>query len=47
MLEPWRLWSELRFYSESNGKPLTVLGKSGNLIKDHCVLNATLFVIAD
>lgn len=47
MLEPWRLWSEFRFYSESNGKPLTVLSKSSNLIKDHCVLNATLFVIAD
>lgn len=46
-VEPWRRWLELRFYSESIGKPLTVLSKSGNLIKDLCVLTATLFVIAD
>lgn len=46
-VEPWRPWLEFRFYSESNGKPLTVLSKSGDLIKDHCVLRATLFVIAD
>ena len=46
-VEPWRWWLELRFYSESIGKPLTVLSKSGNLIKDLCVLTATLFVIAD
>lgn len=44
---PWRPRSECGLYSESNGEPVTVWSRSGDVTEGHRVLIATLFVTED